>query len=131
MEFSFFALLAMLLGLVALFVAVAGYITYRALKREKGGRERLVPVGGTGLALVNLDYRFPIAGALGGVAFIDVGNVWADWRDIDPGQAKVGAGVGIRYLSPLGPLRFEIGWKLDREPEEDSWVATFSVGNPF
>jgi outer membrane protein insertion porin family len=93
--------------------------------------ERLVPVGGTGLALVNLDYRFPIAGALGGVAFIDVGNVWADWRDIDPREAKVGAGVGVRYLSPLGPLRFEIGWKLDREPEEDSWVATFSVGNPF
>ncbi len=93
--------------------------------------ERLVPVGGTVLALVNVDYRFPIAGALGGVAFIDVGNVWADWRDIDPGEAKVGAGVGVRYLSPLGPLRFEIGWKLDREPEEDSWVATFSVGNPF
>jgi outer membrane protein insertion porin family len=93
--------------------------------------ERLVPVGGTGLALLNLDYRFPVWGALGGVAFIDAGNVWADWRDIDPGQAKVGAGVGLRYLSPLGPIRAEIGWKLDREPLEDSWVATLSVGNPF
>lgn len=92
---------------------------------------RLVPVGGTGLALLNIDYRFPIWGALGGVAFIDAGNVWADWREIDPGEAKAGAGVGLRYLSPLGPIRAEIGWKMDREPGEDSWVATLSVGNPF
>ena len=93
--------------------------------------ERLVPVGGNGLALVNLDYRFPVYGALGGVAFVDVGNVWAGWRDIDPTEAKIGAGVGLRYLSPLGPIRAEIAWKLDREPGEDSWVATISVGNPF
>ena len=98
---------------------------------DPAATERLVPVGGTGLVLINVDYRFPIVGALGGVAFVDVGNVWADWRDVDPGEAKMGAGVGFRYLSPLGPLRFEIGWKLDREPEEASWVATFSVGNPF
>ncbi len=93
--------------------------------------ERLVAVGGTGLALLNVDYRFPITGPFGGVAFVDLGNVWADWRDIDPNDVKVGAGVGLRYLSPLGPIRLEIGWKMDREPEEASWVATFSVGNPF
>ena len=98
---------------------------------DAAASERLVPVGGTGLALVNLDYRFPIWGGLGGVAFIDAGNVWADWRDLDPGEAKLGAGVGLRYLSPLGPIRAEIGWKMDREPLEDSWVATISVGNPF
>ena len=98
---------------------------------DPAAMERLVAVGGNGLALVNLDYRFPIWGALGGVAFVDVGNVWADWRDVDPGEAKVGAGFGVRYLSPLGPIRAEIGWKMDREPEEESWVATFSVGNPF
>ncbi len=98
---------------------------------QPDAEERLVPVGGTGLALLNLDYRFPIWGALGGVAFVDAGNVWADWRDIDPTEAKVGAGVGLRYLSPLGPIRAEIGWNLDREPGEELWVATLSVGNPF
>ncbi len=92
---------------------------------------RLVAIGGTALVLFNLDYRFPIAGAFGGVAFVDVGNVWADWRDVDPAEAKVGAGVGLRYLSPIGPIRLEIGWKLDREPEEDPYVVLFSVGNPF
>ena len=125
-----------------------GRSTHRAYRRERLGivgetllpfldpddpnaEERLVPIGGNALALVNIDYRFPIIGPVGGVAFVDAGNVWADWRDIDPTQAKVGAGVGVRYLSPIGPVRLEIGWKLDREPEEDPFVVLFSVGNPF
>jgi len=91
----------------------------------------LVPVGGNGLALVNFDYRFPIAGALGGTAFIDVGNVWAEWDDVAVADAKVGVGLGVRYLSPIGPLRLEVGWKLDREVAESSSVIFLSFGNPF
>jgi outer membrane protein insertion porin family len=89
------------------------------------------PVGGNGLALVNLDYRFPIAGDFGGIAFLDAGNVWADWRDLDWQDAKLGAGLGARYLSPIGPLRLEIGWKLDREPGESAYEIFLSFGNPF
>lgn len=92
---------------------------------------RAVPFGGNGLALLNLDYRFPIAGAVGGTLFFDAGNVWADWRDLDPADAKLGAGVGLRYLSPIGPLRLEVGWKLDREAGEDASVIFLSFGNPF
>ncbi len=91
----------------------------------------ILAVGGNALALANLDWRFPISGALGGVAFIDAGNVWADWSRYDSSDIKLGAGVGIRYASPVGPLRLEIGWKLDREPFEDSYVVFFSLGNPF
>lgn len=89
------------------------------------------PVGGNGLLLANLDLRFPISGAFGGVVFADAGNVWADWRDIDPSQAKVGAGLGVRYISPIGPVRLEIGWKLDREEFESPYAVFLSVGNPF
>lgn len=91
----------------------------------------LLPVGGDGLALLNLDYRFPIAGPVGGILFLDSGNVWTRWQDVDPGDAKTGAGVGVRYLSPVGPLRLEVGWKLDREPGEDPYVVFLSFGNPF
>ena len=91
----------------------------------------LIPVGGNGLLLVNLDYRFPIFGPLGGTLFADAGNVWADWRDFDTEDVRVGAGVGFRYLSPIGPLRFEVGWKLDRAAGEDSAVFFLSFGNPF
>ena len=88
--------------------------------------------GGNGLLLFNFDYRFPIAGQFGGTVFLDLGNVWADWRDIEPGEMKPGIGVGVRYASPIGPVRLEIGWKLDPEPEEDEAPVFFlSLGNPF
>lgn len=99
--------------------------------------ERILPVGGNALALLNLDYRFPVAGALEGVVFLDHGNVWVDWDSMVLGEAKPGAGVGLRYRSPIGPLRIEIGWKLDRRgadsglPEEDPYEVFLSFGNPF
>ncbi|HTQ79052.1 MAG TPA: BamA/TamA family outer membrane protein [Thermoanaerobaculia bacterium] len=40
-------------------------------------------------------------------------------------------GIGVRYVSPIGPLRFDVGWKLHREPGEPRAVYSFSFGNPF
>lgn len=96
-----------------------------------GDAGRLVPVGGNGLLLLNLDYRFPIAGTFGGTVFADFGNVWADWQDIDPAAGKLGLGAGVRYRSPVGPIRLEIAWKLDREELEDPYEIFLSLGNPF
>jgi outer membrane protein insertion porin family len=97
------------------------------------GKHDFEPVGGNGLLLANLDYRFPIAAAVGGTLFFDSGNVWADWRDIRLAQLKSGVGFGLRYISAIGPLRLEVGWKLnrDRHPEEPPWVISFGFGNPF
>ena len=96
---------------------------------EGGG---LVEVGGNGLFVLNFDYRFPISGDFGGTFFFDLGNVWADWRDFDVDQLRPGAGLGLRYASPIGPIRFEMGWKLDRQGFEESGPVLFlSFGNPF
>ncbi len=92
---------------------------------------RPLAIGGNALALWNLDYRFPIAGPVGGILFVDLGNVWADWKDIELDDSRPGAGLGVRYRSPIGPLRLEIGWNLDRQPGEDSPVLFLSFGNPF
>jgi outer membrane protein assembly factor BamA len=122
-----------------------GATTHRAYGRDDLGirGETLIPnlndpktfasVGGNGLLLYNLEYRFPLFGSptFGGTVFYDAGNVWADWRDIDPGKVKQGAGVGLRYVSPIGPLRVDIGWKLDRETGENPYAVTVSFGNPF
>jgi outer membrane protein insertion porin family len=89
------------------------------------------PIGGKGLFLLNLDYRFPLVGALGGTVFVDAGNVWADWRDVRASQIKPGAGLGVRYLTPIGPLRVEVGWKLDREHGEPKSAVLVSFGNAF
>jgi outer membrane protein assembly complex protein YaeT len=92
---------------------------------------RYLPVGGNALALVNLDYRFAISGALGGVVFVDGGNVWSEVAHFDLGEMKWGAGFGLRYMSPIGPLRAEVAWKLDRLPGESAYEFHISFGNPF
>jgi outer membrane protein assembly complex protein YaeT len=73
----------------------------------------VAPVGGRGLLLFNTEYRFPIAGAFGGAVFVDAGNVYADTR-LRFNKLRYGAGAGLRYLSPVGPVRFDVGWKLHR-----------------
>ena len=90
-----------------------------------------LPVGGNGLLLFNLEYRFPVFDAFGGTIFYDAGNVWPDWRSIRLKDLKSGVGLGARYLSPIGPIRAGIGWKLDRETGESGYQLFFNIGNPF
>jgi outer membrane protein insertion porin family len=90
-----------------------------------------VPVGGNGLLLFNLEYRFPVFDAFGGTIFYDTGNVWPDWRSIRLKDLKSGVGLGARYISPIGPIRAGIGWKLDRETGESGYQLFFNIGNPF
>jgi outer membrane protein insertion porin family len=90
-----------------------------------------VPVGGDGLLLLNLEYRFPVYGDFGGSLFLDSGNVWADWRSIRIGELKNGVGLGARYNSPIGPVRAGIGFKLDREHGESPYALFVNIGNPF
>ncbi len=119
-----------------------GRTSHRAFERDALGilGDTLFPdtddsprqAGGNGLLLFNLDYRFPITASFGGVIFLDAGNVWSDWHDIDFGGLRLGAGIGARYKSPIGPVRVEVGWKLDTEPwEKNSPVFFLSLGNPF
>jgi outer membrane protein insertion porin family len=88
-------------------------------------------LGGNGLLLFNLEYRFSVFGPVEGVVFYDAGNIWPDWRDIDFGGVKSGAGLGLRWISPIGPLRVDVGWKLDRAFYETPYAFQFSFGNPF
>ncbi len=120
-----------------------GRTTHRAYARDELGilgesldqnptTGSLIEAGGNGLFLANLDYRFPIRGTVGGTLFLDAGNIWADWRDFDPNDIRLGIGLGLRYRSPIGPLRLEVGWKLDRQDYESSSPEFFlSFGNPF
>jgi outer membrane protein insertion porin family len=96
-----------------------------------GSPQDFRPVGGNGLFLLNLEYRFPVAGPVQGVVFYDTGNVWADWRSVGFKDLKAGAGVGARYVSPIGPFRLDIGWKLDPESGEPHHAVTLTFGNPF
>ena len=119
-----------------------GDTTHRAYGRDELGirgqslllasnQKDYIPVGGNGILLFNLEYRFPVFDGFGGTIFFDSGNVWPDWRSISLSGVKNGIGLGARYLSPIGPIRAGIGWKLDREPGESSYELFFNIGNPF
>ncbi len=92
-------------------------------------------VGGTQQLLMNAEFEFPIFQKVGirGVFFTDGGNAFD--RE-DPIGEKLESlrfswGFGIRWFSPIGPLRFEWGFPFEANPDEESSVFEFSIGNFF
>jgi outer membrane protein insertion porin family len=68
------------------------------------------------------------------VIFFDMGNAFNDGEDltINPSDLRKDVGFGFRWVSPLGPLRLEIGIPLgDRLPGENSYEIQFTVGTLF
>jgi outer membrane protein assembly complex protein YaeT len=72
------------------------------------------PLGGNVLSLVNIELRFPVLGNLRGVVFSDNGTVYRRIQLIDSLDWRYNMGFGFRYDTPLGPLRVDYGFKLDR-----------------
>jgi outer membrane protein insertion porin family len=86
-----------------------------------------IPIGGNGLVIVNAELRAPVSGGLGVVGFIDAGNVFAHASDLDIGKLRSAVGSGIRYKSPFGPIRFDVGFKANRRAGEalTAWFVSF------
>ncbi len=89
------------------------------------------PVGGNAMILLNLEYKRRISGMVFGSIFVDAGNVWASPSTVRFGDIRWGAGLGLNYLTPAGPLRAEYGWKLDRQEGEPGGRFFISFGVPF
>jgi len=88
------------------------------------------PLGGRFLAEISGEVRFPIYKFLGGVLFVDGGNIWQNPEEID-GELRWGAGVGLRLRSFLGSIRLDYGFKLDRREGESLGVLHFAIGEAF
>ena len=88
-------------------------------------------VGGKSMWFTNLEYHFPLvkAGGLRGLVFYDAGNVYDDEWNFN--QIKQSVGAGLRWLSPMGPMRLEWGYVINPEPDEDSSNWEFSMGGNF
>ena len=89
----------------------------------KEGRFVPRPTGGTRVLEGNLELRFPIGLNLEGVMFTDVGQVWGGRDEVDLSQLAVTPGVGVRYLSPVGPIRIDLGYRF-REGEPLAGVTS-------
>ena len=89
------------------------------------------PRGGNGVLIMNVELRIPVFGDFGAALFSDGGNVWEHVTDFDITQLRGSVGFGVRYRSPIGPVRVDLGFKLDRRIDESRHVLHFSIGQAF
>jgi outer membrane protein insertion porin family len=68
----------------------------------------LFAIRGDRMLLGSAEVRFPLGEGMSGVAFGDFGNAWRPGQSVRPGNLKGGLGVGLRFASPLGPIRFDV-----------------------
>jgi outer membrane protein insertion porin family len=76
------------------------------------------PIGGNAETIFNVELRSPVRKGLQGVGFVDTGNVFAHAADLDLLALRTAVGFGLRYKSPVGPIRFDMGFKVN--PQRDS-----------
>lgn len=94
------------------------------------------PTGGNGLLIFNAELRMPVWREVGAVVFLDAGNVFARVSDLDLGALRGSVGFGVRYRSPVGPIRVDLGFKLDRRvfdngQREPRTALHVSIGQAF
>ncbi len=96
---------------------------------DDDGKKVLVPRGGKTMVNANFEIRFPLISYLGGVIFQDMGLLSRDnFADFNPKNILAATGFGFRLNTPVGPLRFDIGWKWRRTKSEEraaAWFLTF------
>ena len=93
-------------------------------------------VGGNGFLAVNAELRIPLLGYLGGTLFYDAAQVWQDVSQIHLGiegtdGLRQGVGVGLRYMTPIGPVRAEYGWPVSARTIPFRVTTADENGNVF
>jgi outer membrane protein insertion porin family len=94
----------------------------------------LKSIGGKALVLFNFELVFPLVSKvenLFGTVFYDSGNVFERRIQVSLEAFQNAVGFGLRYRTPLGPLRFELGWNLNAPAGERKPLAFITIGNVF
>jgi translocation and assembly module TamA len=84
------------------------------------------PSGGTAITAASLELRQRFGAAWGAAAFMDAGQVSAKLKVV-PDQLQVGAGVGLRYYTPIGPIRLDIALPINPRSGEGNLQGSFQV----
>lgn len=104
-----------------------------SLKREGRHSMQLVPQGGRSMVNLNLELRFPIVGSLGGVLFQDAGALHdSSVASVRAKDMVAASGFGLRYQTPVGPLRFDAGWRWkDHSFPQRKFIWFLGFGSAF
>ncbi len=110
------------------------------------GRYEVSPLSASGLTIggqsfmnFSTEVRVPIVGNLSGVLFLDGGNVWRDPWQFELNALRYDVGPGLRYNTPIGPIRFDFGFQLNPipgllvngAPQTRAMRVHFSIGQAF
>ena len=112
---------------------VGGINTVRGFEYGKAGPIDIngEPIGGNKMVVFNTELIFPISREIGlkGALFFDVGKGFDTWSQITP--LRFGAGPGIRWYSPFGPIHIDFGFNLNPRPGEKGHVLDFTGGTVY
>ncbi len=106
--------------------SIRGY-EYRSVGPESGGEV----VGGLSFFETSFEARVRVTDSIGIVPFIDAGAAYADPIPDFSEDIRIGVGIGLRYLTPLGPLRFDIAMPLNREHGDAAFAFYVGLGQSF
>ena len=90
-----------------------------------------LPIGGRSAVEAALEARAVVFGPVQAAAFADAGAAFSDSFPDLAGDYLVGAGGGVRYLSPIGPIRVDVAVPLERRPTDRAFQFYISLGQPF
>jgi translocation and assembly module TamA len=88
------------------------------------------PQGGAAIDAATVEYRQRVWGSIGAVAFVDAAQVDAASAPFQ-GTLREGVGVGVRYYTPIGPIRADIAVPLNKPPGGDSFELYLGLGQAF
>ncbi|MGH7966095.1 MAG: autotransporter assembly complex protein TamA, partial [Candidatus Binatia bacterium] len=107
--------------------SVRGYERYRLGPLSESDD----PFGGRSLIEGALEVRRQFTEKIGGALFLDFGQVSTRSFDVPIDDLEYATGFGVRYTTPAGPLRLDLGFPFDPPPGDQSWQVHFSIGQFF
>jgi translocation and assembly module TamA len=89
------------------------------------------PLGGRSLLELSGEVRLRLTETIGAVAFVDAGTAFSSSVPDFSEPLRVGVGPGLRYFSPIGPVRLDIGLPVNKRDSDDSFQIYVSLGQAF
>ncbi|MFC1607241.1 outer membrane protein assembly factor BamA [Candidatus Latescibacterota bacterium] len=111
-----------------------GPMSLRGFKYQRLGSldSNNLPIGGRLKIVWNLiELRRTVYKMIGGVLFVDIGNIWSQPKNVRIRDMRISPGLGIRITTPIGLARLDYGFNIDRKENESGGQLYFNMGQAF